>query len=280
MTDIYKRLQRVSQRFSGNFSLYAEHMSTQRVVQFGPTHQMETASTIKLPILVETLRQVAAGRLSLSEPVTLLGSDIVPGSGVIQHLSPGISLPLQDVLTLMIIVSDNVATNMTLRLVGISAVNASCDRWGMADTVLKKRIDFTVPGAIGLSTPYDMAILLKGLYHGTLLPEPLTQLARDILSRQQYQQLLSRRLPYDLIANDSDDNPPPIIIESKSGTLQGVRNDVGIIRTPWGDYVIAIFSEACHDLRYHIDNEAQQLLPEVSRAIFDHFCPAALADLG
>ncbi|MDA8195543.1 MAG: class A beta-lactamase-related serine hydrolase [Thermaerobacter sp.] len=280
MTNVYQRMARVQQRFSGMVSVYAEHLATGEIVQFGPHHPMETASTIKLPILAEALRQVALGRFDLAAHVPLLASDRVAGSGILQHLTPDVALPLQDILTLMIIVSDNIATNIILRLVGISQVNTSCIRWGMTDTVLKKRIDFSLPGPIGLSTPKDLATLLKGLYLGTVLPPAESSLAWDILMHQQCQQLLARRLPYDLIASEDDDIPPPIVIGSKSGSLRGVRNDAGIVRTPWGDYVLALMSESCHDTRFHVDNEAQQLLPEISRAVFDHFCPDALANLG
>ncbi len=273
MDDIHGRLRQIQNEFSGRYSLYAEHLGTQEVIQFGTTEPMETASTIKLPILVEALRQVELGQLSLVQPVTLGAADMVGGSGVLQSLSTGIALPLHDVLTLMIAISDNVATNMTLRIIGLSSVNQCMAALGLRDTEIKKRIDFALPGPLGLSTPSDLARLLKGIYHGTLINARASEVMRTILATQQYNTILTRYLPYELL--NSDDDQPPVRVASKSGSLSGVRNDAGLITSPWGDYVIVIMSEAAEDLRFHPDNEAMVILPKVSREIFDYFIPEA-----
>ncbi len=271
MNDIQTRLRQIQNEFSGRYIVYAEHLGTGEVIQFGPMVPMETASTIKLPILVESLRQVELGQLSLVQPVTLTAADMVGGSGVLQSLSVGIVLPLRDVLTLMIAVSDNVATNMVLRLIGLSAVNQCMASLGLGDTEIKKRIDFALPGPLGLSIPGDLAALLKGIYHGTLVSAHASQVMRDILATQQYNTLLTRDLPYALL--NCDDDNPPVRVASKSGSLSGVRNDAGLITSPWGDYVIVIMSEGAEDLRFHTDNEAMVILPKVSREIFDYFIP-------
>ena len=273
---IDEQLADISRRFSGNFSLYAEHLGTEEKVSFGDIHQpRETASVLKLPVLVEALRQCADGLHTLDEPIESLQEDFVKGSGVLQNLTLGIPLPFRDVLTLMITVSDNLATNMALRTVGLDQVNRFCRTIGLQNTELKRKLTFDQPGPLALSTPFDMVQLLKGIYRHTILDEEWAAVARDILSRQQYNTLLARQMPYELI-NDNDDEPAIVQILSKSGALTGIRNDAGLVLTPWGDYAIAIMSEGSTDERFHVDTEAHVLLPHATRAVFDHFIPEVM----
>lgn len=272
---IEEQLAKLQSRFSGQFVLYAEHLTTGEILSYGEVHPMETASTIKIPILAEVMRQIDNHVLELDMPLTLHTGDFVSGSGVLQHLTPGTVLSLKDVLTLMVIVSDNVATNMVLRLIGLSTVNTTMKRWGLHNTELKKRIDFALPGPLGLSTPEDLVTLLKGIYQKTLLTPASCQLVLDMLTHQQVNILLTRHLPYALLSADEDNTPPEVIVASKSGSLKGVRNDMGLVLSPWGDYAIALMSESCRDHRFHPDNEAQVLLPRVSELVFRHFFPDA-----
>jgi beta-lactamase class A len=271
MASLNDRLQSVAERFSGRFTLYAEHLETGEVIRFGTVHPMETASLIKLPIMVEALRQVEQGRLALSDLLTLEAADQVTGSGILQHMSPGDRLPLADVLLMMITISDNSATNLVLRTVGLSSVNTTMASLGLAHTRVLKRIDWALPGPIGYSVPEELAWLLKEIHRRRLISSRASDTMWHILERQQYNTLLTRHLPYDLLVSEDDATPPPVRIGSKSGSVEGVRNDAGLVLTPWGNYVIAIMSEGCQDLRFHVDNEAMVLLPDVSRAVFDHF---------
>ncbi len=275
MSDLQKSFDTIAQQFSGQFSLYAEHMATGEVIQYGPTHPMETASVIKLPIMITVMHLVEEGRLRLDQPVLLEPSDMVSGSGVVQNLTPGLSLTLADAVMLMMTISDNVATNMVIRLLGLEPINALMASLGARDTVIKKPIDFTLPPPIGLSTPKDLVTLLFGIYRRTTVSAKASDWMWDVLTRQQYDIVLSRDLPYSLL-EEGENEPATVVIGSKSGSVEGVRNDAGIFTTPWGDYALAIMSEGCRDVRFHVDNEAQRVLPALSRAILGHFAPEAL----
>jgi beta-lactamase class A len=269
-----ERLADVARRFSGRFALYAKHLDTGEEIVFGDPEPMETASAIKLPILAEVFRQAHTGRLSLDDPLTLNAQDQVTGSGVLQNLTLGTRLSLRDVAMLMITVSDNTATNMVLRTVGLDAVNRSLAEWGFTETRVVKPIDWNLPPPIGLSTPRDLAGLLERIHLRTLVSTDASEAMWDILLRQEYKTLLTRLLPDNLLAEGDDGAPPAVIIGSKSGSVTGVRNDAGLVVSPWGAYVVAIMSEGCTDERFHIDNEAQVVLPEATRAVFDHFLGA------
>ncbi len=273
--NIEMRLADVARRFSGQFVLAAEHLTTGETIRFGDVNRpMETASVMKVPVLLEALRQCQRGELDLHAPIAPEPEDFVEGSGLLQHLTPDLALPLQDVLTFMIIVSDNIATNRVLRLVGIAAVNELCRELGLQATTVHRKLAFDAPDPLGTTTAAEMVLLLAALYRGQILDPTHTALALDMLGRQQYQWLLTRNLPYELL-DDNGDDPPRVRVLSKSGSLTGIRNDVGLVLTPWGDYALAMFSERSRDERFHVDTEAQVLLPEASRAVFDYFCPEA-----
>ncbi|AEW05746.1 beta-lactamase [Sulfobacillus acidophilus DSM 10332] len=279
MQTLDNELMAVQREFSGRYAVYAEHLGTGETVSFGDVQTAwETASVMKLPILTEALRQCQEGVHALTEPVEYRRDDGVPGSGVLQYLTPGVTLPFKDVLTLMVIVSDNVATNMVLRTIGIEAVNQTCHDMGLMQTRVMRRIDFSSPDPLGLSSPFDLVQLLKSLYFNTVLDSRHAGIAVEILRHQQYQTLLTRYLPYDLL-DDNDREIPIVTVASKSGSLTGIRNDAGLVISPWGDYAVAIMSEASKDRRFHVDTEAFQVLPRVSRAIFDYFIPEAEREL-
>lgn len=270
---VLDRLAEIGDRFSGRMSLYAESLDTGETVVFGAYDEpQETASVMKLPVLVEALRQCSEGLHRLDEPVEYQDDDFVKGSGILQHLTRGLRLSLRDVLTLMIIVSDNLATNIALRTVGIDAVNAMCQEFGLHDTVVKRKIAFDQPGPLGLSSPFELVQLLKGIYQHNILDVEWAAIAMDILGRQNYHTLLTREMPYELL-DDNDDEPPVVRIHSKSGAVTGVRNDAGLVLTPWGDYAIAIMSQGSTDHRFHIDTEAHVVLPHAARAVFDYLIP-------
>ena len=122
-----EQLHAIQEQFSGTYAVYAKHWETGEVIAYGDVERpYETASVMKLPVLLEGLRQCQTGHRRLDEAVSYTPEDFVEGSGVLQHLTPGLTLSFRDILTLMIIVSDNLATNIALRTVGIERVNQLC----------------------------------------------------------------------------------------------------------------------------------------------------------
>lgn len=268
-SEVSELLAEVFSRFTGQVSFYAEHMMSHDTLEHDPLALMETASVVKVPIMAAAF-QYLHDHNPQEQFLRLETEDIVKGSGILQRLSPGLSLPILDVITLMIIVSDNTATNMILRWLGIDAVNNFITSCGLVETKLMKRIDFSLPGPLGLTTAREMAALLTRIYQRTLVSPEASQSMWEILIQQQYNTIMARNLPYELITDELSDTPM-VRIGSKSGSLEGIRNDVGIVTSPWGDYVVVILSEKSKDLRFHIDNEAMTLLPQLSRLIFDYF---------
>jgi len=192
---------------------------------------LPSASTRKIAILMAAMKAVHEGRLSLEQPVTITEKYQWSNSGTFQHFRPGFTLPLQDVMTMMIIVSDNAATGHVAELVGLHHVQALCDAIGMKGTAHRHEVppnlgpDHPVD-ATNATTPADVGLLLDLILQGTTdsaaaarlgsTPQ-LCQLAMQILLWQK----LSNRLPLFL--------PKTARVAHKTGTGARNNNDAGII---------------------------------------------------
>jgi beta-lactamase class A len=108
------RLERLRQRFSGRIGIAARNLATGEEFLIDHERAFPTASSIKVPILYELFRQAESGAFSLDDRVELTQGDIVEGSGVLRDLRPGLQPTVHDIAMLMIIVSDNTATNMAI----------------------------------------------------------------------------------------------------------------------------------------------------------------------
>lgn len=254
----------------GKVFLAAKNLKTGATVSLRGDEPVRTASTIKLPLLVEVYAQAAAGKLRLDEKLTLAPRDVVSGSGVLRELGPGVELPLQGVANLMIVVSDNTATNMLVERVTADAVNARMDALGLPRTRLMRKVrgdgnQLTTPQGfsqaglleankrfgLGSSTSSEMVRLLEILEMGQ------TPGARDmlaILKRQQYTEGLGRKLSHFDIA-------------SKSGSLDHLRSDVGIVYTPAGPIALAITVEDIPGIDYGMDNPGLHLIADLAQLI-------------
>jgi beta-lactamase class A len=177
------------------------------------------ASTIKVPILAAALKEVGSGRLQLERPISIPARR-TGGSGVLQALPGLVSLTLADLLTLMVIVSDNTATNVIIELLGMDHINAFCTEQGLEGTVLRRRMmdaEASGRGIDNTTTALDQARLLEAVAGRSLLAEPLRMFAMRTLAAQQFTDALPSLLP------------DGIEVAHKTGELPAVRHDVGII---------------------------------------------------
>lgn len=215
------------------------------------------ASAIKLPVLVELFRQVEEGRYSLNEMVTLRPDDIVPGSGVLQQLTPGsVRMTLGDVATLMVTVSDNTATNMIIDRVGMDNVNATMSGLGLSHTKLQRKMMDTeawIADRENLSTPNEQAQLLELIYRGDVL---------SLASRKEILHILtipkSSRIRSLL--------PPGTRVAHKTGTVSGVVVDVGIVYLEERPFIVAAMANWLLD-----GAEAELAISEIALAAYQYF---------
>ena len=126
--------------FKGTVVLYARNLDTGRDYALGADTKVRTASTIKLPIICALASQVEAGRVKWDDRLIIRAEDKVGGSGVIRELADGTTLSVLDLATLMIVVSDNTATNLILDRISADAVNEYLDAIGLRETRALRKV--------------------------------------------------------------------------------------------------------------------------------------------
>ncbi len=262
--------------FPGTVTLYAKNLRTGASFSVEGEQPVRTASTIKLAIMTECFAEAVEGKLKLSEPIKLRASEKVSGSGILQELSDDISLPLRDVVDLMIVLSDNTATNLILDRISGNAVNERMAALGLAQTrVMRKilgdgsKLKSEVSGVthegekpenkkwgIGRSSPREMVSLLERLYRGELVSKSASDEMLEILKRQRDRNGIGR---------DMKD----VTIASKSGALEHLRSDVGIIYSKNGPIAMAITVDNIRDVNWTSDNPALLLLSSLSETLVE-----------
>ncbi len=201
------------------------------VFAFNPLDTFPTASIIKVPMLMEYYRKVEAGDLDPDEKITLPEEYICGGSGVLQYLTPGAtSLTLEDYTTLMILSSDNVATNYMYDKVGAGDVNNLLHELGIKNTKLARKMQAFRDIASeneNITTPHDMTNLLSILYHGDGVS--------DFVAEKTLEKL---KIWKDGIIREAI--PEGIDVADKSGWMGGVHCNTGIVYNEKNPYVVTI----------------------------------------
>jgi len=286
-------LEQIVHESKGIVGLAAKHLQTGEEVSINENRLFPLASVFKVPVLAEFFRQVETGRLQLDQRVTFTANDRIPGSGVMQLFDSGASLTFKDLATLMIVVSDNAATDKILDGVGIEQVNRLMSEMGMANSQIryncwkllslyvgmdgqepsvqtidewKRREQAVAAGQIraitlesqenNVSTVTDMNMLLERIAKKEVISVSACEQMIDIMSKQQFR----NRIPYLL--------PAQTKVAHKTGTIGSTVNDAGIVRLPKdkGDLVISIFTEGNESVSH-----GERMIARLSRAVYDYF---------
>ncbi len=259
--------------FAGHVSLFAKNLQTGASYGLSADDPVRTASTIKLPIMVECFFEAHEGRLKWTEPVTLAPVEKVTGSGVLTEFSDGVQLPLQDLMHLMIVVSDNTATNLILNRVTGDAVNARMEALGLKQTRNMRKIlrgadnlpaGVTKEGAkpenqkwgIGRSSPREMVWILEKLYRNDLVSAEASREMIAVLKRQQDHHGIGRDLK-------------DVQIASKSGALDALRSEAAIVYAPKGPIAISITVDDMPSADWTDDNPAYLLMSSLSEILIE-----------
>jgi beta-lactamase class A len=247
----------------GTVALSIIDLATGEKLSIRGQEPVSTASVIKLPILVELFHQIQRGPLSLADPVTMVAADQRPGSGVLQFLSTPHQLTIGDAAKLMIILSDNTATNLIIDKVGIRNVNARMDSLGLKGTKLHAKVFLGTSTTIdtaatrkwgfGVTTPDEMAELLARLHRG--------QVVSDTASKQMVA-MLKDNFDYAEIPRYM---PPGVSVAHKTGALNAARHDCGIVYSKERDYVLCVFTTDNTDQSWRIDNEGRVAIADLAR---------------
>lgn len=273
--------------------VYAFHFGTGREIAVNADRRFPTASTVKVPILFALYRKAEAGEIDLRQRVTLEERHRTAGSGVLQDLDLSLQPTLHDLAMLMITVSDNQATDMLYHLLGGAYIQQVATEVGMTQTRTPRTVRALLYNMVGMdesnpahtyamnhellrtgarnfdgwalgvgddndvSTPRDMVTLLTRIHQGEDPSRAACDAMVDIMKRQKYNTVLPLLLPGD------------IEVAHKTGSLHGVRNDVGIVYAPQesgGAYAVAVMSRKMDD-----PIGGARTLADISLAVWDAF---------
>lgn len=220
----------------GRVGIAAWDLAEREPVLQGATRQVLAASTVKVLVLIAVLRRVESGRLALDAEVEL-PVQRAGGSGVLRELCGVGELQVGDLLRLMIVVSDNAATNALLDLVGFAAVGQCAEELGATGTqVVRRMMDVHAPGR-NVTTALDQARVLDALARGRALGRRGTEFALGVLARQQVRDRLPALLP------------DGARCWNKTGEVRGLRHDVGLVGDRRPRAVIAVLVDELTDDR-------------------------------
>jgi len=259
--------------FPGTVSIFAKNLDTGATFGLRPDERVRTASTIKLPILCATFKAVQEGRLKWTDLTTLKDADKVSGSGILGEFSEGVQIPLADLTHLMIVVSDNTATNLVIDHVTADYVNDYMDKLGLKGTRSMRKVlgdgnnlkppsGYSKAGldpenkkyGLGSSTPREMVTLLEMLESGKVVsPEASAEIIK-VLKRQRDNNGIARRMGETVVAN-------------KAGALDHLRSDVGIVYQKGNRIAMAITCEDVPKIDWTSDNEGLLRIAKIAEIL-------------
>jgi len=220
---------------TGVVALAATHVESGRTWRHNEHLRLPAASLIKLPILATFWETVEAGRLDPGERVSVPAEALrVEGTGVLKALAPGLQPTWSDLATLMITVSDNVATNLIIDRLGMDTIQGWIDKAGLGETRIERRMMDRAAMAAGRgnwTSAADMETMLSAIMSGRCVSEGASREMRRVLEAQQIQDRLARRLG------------EGVRVANKTGNFADVIHDAGIVLSPDCTLAVAVLTQ-------------------------------------
>jgi beta-lactamase class A len=253
LSNLQKKIKSYIAEFPGRISYKIE--SEDQFIQKDAAEGFQAASLIKIPIIMEGFRQIEEGKIHLNERAEISDSDLAGGSGVLQALSKS-GFTIEDMLTLMIIVSDNTATNMLIRKLGINCIHQTIASLNLKKSVLGRyMMDFDAigNGFDNYTCADDMVTCLRSIHQGSFLSGESRQ---HILRIMEKQQLISK-LPAMMNLNE-------VTVASKNGAIPGAEHDSAIITR--GDVTVyaAVLTDSLEN-----EEDGRRIISQIGRYIYE-----------
>lgn len=226
----------------GHWAMVIESLEGKGSIRLHDKDPFTAASVIKIPVMMAAFHDARLGVLRLDDACVIRKEDKVGGSGVLKELHSGLRLTLLDAINLMIVVSDNTATNLVIDAVGIDRINEYMAEKGCSGSRLEAHLMRPKPGGpYNTITARDIALLLKGIWERTIENPGDCDAMMDILKRQQYNDKIPRYLPKEAVC------------AHKTGEVTGVTHDAGIVIGPSASFVIVCLSQDLDDVEVGTD---------------------------
>jgi beta-lactamase class A len=253
--------------FKGKVYLFAKNLDTGVAYSLNGDERVLTASTIKVAVMIEAFTRVADGRAKWTDELVLTKAARYGGSGVLPELADGLRLTLRDCVNLMMVVSDNTATNMVLDYLTTDAVNARMSALGFKDTRIMRRIggggeskEGKEPDnkrfGLGATTPHEMVQILEKLEAGEIVNKAAAKEMIDLMKREQARYAIGRT---------NWDLP----MASKYGALDHLRSCVAVVYSKRGRIAIAITVDDMPEVIWSVDNPGYLLMDRLSLILLE-----------
>jgi beta-lactamase class A len=270
------RLEELAAAHKGKVAVAVKHLGTGATYYRNADDVMPTASLIKLPVMAEVYAQSEAGRVKLDDMLTLTKEDMVQGSGILtDHFSPGASFSLRDAVRLMIVYSDNTATNMVLDKVGIRAVNERMAGLDLKETRVNAKVFKggttsvdpvrTKQYGLGSTTAREMLTLLEMLHTGGLVSSEASKSMLEHLKKCDDKDKFPRFLP------------KGVTVAHKTGSVSDARTDAGVLFFKGGPVALVVLTNQNEDKSWTPDNAGNKLCADIARAVVEHYQRPAAA---
>jgi len=252
-------LTNVAEHLNGVMGYAIKDLATGETFLRLPNTVFPQASSIKLTVLLELMRQAQEGKLSLEEKHTLRRSEMTVGDTepILTMLGDGtVTLSLRDLAVFMVVLSDNTATNILIDRLGMDNINEGITRLVLKDTKLRRRmidLEAAKKGHENVSTPFEMMTLVEKIHNGQAL---------DAAHTAEYFSLL--RLPKESEFHKA--LPDDVSIADKPGSLEGVRCDTGFIDLSGHPFIMSITTTYLAQ-----GDEGERAIEEVARLVYDYF---------
>jgi beta-lactamase class A len=253
--------------FKGKVYLFARNLDTGATYSFKGDERVPTASTIKIAVMIEAFARVAEGRAKWTDELVLTKAARYGGSGVLPELADGLRLTLRDCVNLMMVVSDNTATNMVLDYLTTDAVNTRMSTLGFKDTRIMRRIggggeskEGKEPDnkrfGLGATTPHEMVQILEKLEAGEIVNKSAAKEMIDLMKREQSRYAIGRTI-WD------------VPMASKYGALDRLRSCVAVVYTKRGRIAMAITVDDMPEVIWSVDNPGYLLMSRLSLILLE-----------
>ncbi|HEX2211513.1 MAG TPA: serine hydrolase [Longimicrobium sp.] len=267
-----RSIEQITRGYEGVVGVSVRNLATGQSLSIRGDETFPTASLIKVAVLVALLDEVAKGSIRLDDPITMIARDQVGGSGVLQHLHNGLQLTVEDAARLMIIISDNTATNLLLDKLNVRTVWTKMEALGLPHTKIHSKtfiratsvaMDSSVKYGLGVTTPDETVQLFTMLHEGRAVNPRMDSLALAILRGNEDWNKLVRWLPDGATA------------AHKSGDVDQSRNDCGILYGPDAPVALCVMTRENRDTSYATDNPANLLIARIGAEVYRFFNPSA-----
>ena len=257
------------QAHKGRVTLMVKNLKTGETFAIDPDLPMPTASLIKFPVMVEAYRRAEAKTIDLQKTITLEKGDKVPGSGLLTtHFSDGVTFPLLDAIHLMIVFSDNTATNLVLDEIGLKSTAETMEKMGYPNTKIHSKVyrrdtslfpERSVEFGLGSTTAGEMIRLCEALHK------------KELISTAASEAMLKHMAACDDVDKFPRFLPKGTKIAFKTGSVSDARTAAGIIECGSTPVALCVMTRKNEDQRFDPDNAGNRLCADIAKVVFDHY---------